>query len=273
MRLRVATWNLWWRFGDADGRRPAVLETLRELDADVIGLQEVWSRGTEDLASGLAADLGMHAVFGASPDASSWTARLPGDADCGIGNAVLARWPVHPLHLEGLCGTGRPLLGTVVDTPVGSWHVQSAHLSSSASGSAVRCEQVRMIAKHVVAAPPTDLPPLVLGDFNAEAAADEMRLLEGHLTAPAEPGVVLVNTRRWAADPDEPTWSPANPYVAPTGSPPSRIDHVLVGAGRGTVRLRVGAVAVFGDGPASDGIWPSDHYGVVVDLEVAPRES
>jgi hypothetical protein len=46
-----------------------------------------------------------------------------------------------------------------------------------------------------------------------------------------------------------------------------RIDHLLVGFGRGTVSVRVGHSAVFGDRPV-DGVWPSDHAGVVVDLEV-----
>ena len=79
--------------------------------------------------------------------------------------------------------------------------------------------------------------------------------------------LLLVNTRRWAADPHEPTWTPANPYVLPSGSPPARIDHVLVGLGRGTVPVRVEHTAVFGAHPV-DGVWPSDHAGVVVDLAV-----
>ena len=270
MRLRVATWNLWWRHGDHERRRPAILTALRGLDPDVIALQEVWSLDTEDLATLLAADLGMHAAFGASPDPSPWQRGL-GGAPYGIGNAVLARWPVRGTGTEGLPAGREPgtrtLHGTVVDTPAGSCPVWSVHLDSSLIGSAGRVEQVRVIARRVVAAPPTDLPPLVAGDFNAHADSDEMRLIEGHLTAPAEPGLLLVNTRRWAADPDEPTWDPANPYVAPSGSPPARIDHVLVGLGRGTVRVRVGRIALFGDRPV-DGVWPSDHAGVVVDLEV-----
>ena len=42
-RLRVATWNVWWRFGPWEERQPAVAETLRRIDADVIALQEVWN--------------------------------------------------------------------------------------------------------------------------------------------------------------------------------------------------------------------------------------
>ena len=41
-RLRVATWNVWWRFGPWAERQPAIAETLRRIDADVIALQEVW---------------------------------------------------------------------------------------------------------------------------------------------------------------------------------------------------------------------------------------
>lgn len=271
MRLRIATWNLWYRFGDPDRRRPAILAALRELDADVIALQEVWSSDTTDLATELAADLGMHVAFGASPDPSGWSRRLEGPP-YGIGNAVLSRWPIRDPHTEGLPAGLEPwsrvLHQVVVDTPAGSCPVWSVHLDSSLVGSASRIEQVRVIARRVVEAPPSDLPPVVMGDFNSQADSDEMRLIEGHLTAPAEPGLLLVNTRRWAADPDAATWTPANPYVAPSGSPPSRIDHVLVGAGRGRVPVRVEHAGLFGDRPDDAGVWPSDHAGVVVDLGV-----
>lgn len=271
MRLRVATWNLWWRHGDPDRRRPAILNALREVDADVVALQEVWWHAEGSLADELAADLGMHVALRPSRDPSSWTSRLPDTEAYGIGNAVLARHPLGEPTTAALPapsreGADRLLLDVVVATPTGSCRVVDVHLTSTPA-SALRCEQVRAIAAHVAAAASTDLPPIVLGDFNAEPDSDEMRLLEGLLTAPAEPGLVLINTRRWAARPDAPTWNPVNPHVAATGSPPVRIDHVLLGLGRGTVPVRVEGSAVFGDRPV-DGVWPSDHAGVIVDLEV-----
>src|SRR5262245_33223956 len=42
-RLRVLTWNLWWRFGPWQARQPAIIATLRRIDADVIALQETWN--------------------------------------------------------------------------------------------------------------------------------------------------------------------------------------------------------------------------------------
>jgi len=271
VRLRVATWNLWWRHGEPERRAPAILAALRGLEADVVALQEVWWQAEGSLADELAAELGMNVALLPSRDPSSWTSRLPDAEAYGIGNAVLARGPlgeptVGSLPAPSSEGAGRMLLDVVVATAAGSCRVVTVHLTSSAVASALRCDQVRAIAAHLVAAPPTDLPPIVLGDFNAEPDSDEMRLLEGLLTAPAEPGLLLINTRRWAADPDAPTWNPANPHVAATGSPPVRIDHLLVGLGRGTVPVRVEHAAVFGDRPV-DGVWPSDHAGVVVDLE------
>ncbi|WP_018332636.1 endonuclease/exonuclease/phosphatase family protein [Actinomycetospora chiangmaiensis] len=273
MRLRVATWNVWWRFGDPDRRRDAIVAVLRELDADVVALQEVWWHGEGSFADDLAAELGMQVALRPSRDPASWVSSLPGAEAYGIGNAVLARGTlgepvVAPLPAPPREGATRMVLDVVVDTPAGSCRVVTVHLTSTPS-SRLRCEQVRALAAHVAAAPSTDLPPVVLGDFNAEPDSDEMRMLEGLLTEPAAPGLLLANVRRWALDPAEATFTPANPHVVATAAPPVRIDHVLVGLGRGTVPVRIARSAVFGAAPVA-GVWPSDHAGVVTDLDVGP---
>src|SRR5918994_523367 len=83
-RLRVATWNVWWRFGPWQERQPAIAETLRQLGADVIALQEVWDTGDGIGQAGALADaLGYDHVFAAGFDAG----------DALFGNAVLSPWP------------------------------------------------------------------------------------------------------------------------------------------------------------------------------------
>jgi endonuclease/exonuclease/phosphatase family metal-dependent hydrolase len=83
---------------------------------------------------------------------------------------------------------------------------------------------------------------------------------------------VLVDA--WSyADPRTPgwTWDRRNPYVAATGEPSARIDYVLVGlpatSGAGQVR----SVRLIGDRPVH-GTWPSDHAGVLVELQPASQD-
>ena len=64
--VRIVTWNLWWRFGPWQARRPAILTALRGLAPDVVLLQEVWADADENLAGWLADELGLHWTWAAS---------------------------------------------------------------------------------------------------------------------------------------------------------------------------------------------------------------
>jgi hypothetical protein len=55
--------------------------------------------------------------------------------------------------------------------------------------------------------------------------------------------------------------------VAATGEPDSRIDYVLVGMPRAGGSALITGARVAGDRPR-DGVWPSDHAAVVVDLKL-----
>lgn len=260
--MRILTWNLWWRFGDWEARQRAILAVLADAEADVVTLQEVWATPTANLAELLAHELGLHWAWSPSPSPGRWQERAdqPG---VDIGNAILSRWPItnevrQVLPRGSAALAERTVLHARVDAPGGTLPVFTTHLESSPSASATRCEQVAAVAR-CVAAHPGDRPPVLAGDFNAEPSSDEMRLLGGHLTAPAVPGLVLVDAWRWAADGDPGwTWDPANPFIR--ASPSARIDYVLVGPGQD-----VAGVRVLGNGPV-DGVWPSDHAAVLVEL-------
>src|SRR5262249_13768035 len=58
MTLRVATWNIWGRFGDFRGRYPAITSTLESVSADLVGLVEVWWDEGENQVEQMAAELG-----------------------------------------------------------------------------------------------------------------------------------------------------------------------------------------------------------------------
>lgn len=269
--LRVLSWNLWWRFGPWQRRRRTIAAVLADLHPDVCGLQEVWSVPDENFAASLARELGMHWAWAPSP-AQEWWRRRIGDPEVEIGNAVLSRWPIvkdDVLHLPASDATdeGRTALFALLNSPGGEIPFFTTQLNSAPGQSTIRVGQVRALARFVAARAIPDFPPVVTGDFNAEPDSDEMRLLCGHKTAPAVPGLVLVDAWRYA-DPHDPgwTWDPRNPFVRKTMEFGARIDYVLVGAPKPSGSGHVRAVRIAGNEPVNQ-MWPSDHAAVVATLQ------
>lgn len=268
--IRVVTWNLWWRFGDWQSRLHAIQEVLAEANPDICGLQEVWAVGDVNAAGLIADRLGMHWAWMASPCPDRWQQRL-GRQGVDIGNAVLSKWPIADtadarLPAGDVQDEGRTILFASIRSPAGTVPFFTTQLNSAPGQSAVRCLQVGAVAEFVAARGAGDFPPVLTGDFNAEPGSDEIRLMEGHLTAPAVPGLVLSDAWRYA-DPPGPglTWNRANPHVADSLEPSARIDYVFVGLPTSGARGHVRSIRVIGDRPRS-GVWPSDHAGVQVTL-------
>src|SRR6266540_4021135 len=248
-RLRIATWNVWWRFGPWQDRQPAIAETLRDLDADVVALQEAWDveDGTGQPGA-LAATLGYEHVFVAGFDAR----------EASFGNAILSRWPIaasdtRPLPTTPTTDEFRVALKAEVDGPRGRY--DESH---------VRQAQVRALAEFVDESKGRTFPPIVCGDFNGEPDSDEIRMLTGRAAVPVE-RLVFIDAWDVAGDGAGFTWSNDNPFAARDLEADRRIDYVLVGwrkaSGAGhVVDARVAAIDPI------DGVYPSDHYAVVAEL-------
>src|SRR5580704_11988390 len=85
--LRVATLNIWNRFGPWEQRLRAIVAGVDALRPDLMGLQEVLrldpGEGDElDQAALIGRDFGYHVAYGRAHD-ERW-----------LGNAVLSRWPI-----------------------------------------------------------------------------------------------------------------------------------------------------------------------------------
>jgi endonuclease/exonuclease/phosphatase family metal-dependent hydrolase len=257
--MRVMVWNVWWRFGDNWKRREegihATLETYRP---DVLGLVESWSGEGTDQPHRLAAPCGMHAAWQPSADPPIEYAEQPG---IGFGVGLLSRWPIlaterHKLPAERDGEPAPAALLATLDHPRGALHVIVAGTSYS-GGQLDQCRALAALA--------TDrrldgaLPVLLLADLNA--AADQPPL------APLLDA--MVDT--WSAagaDPAAVTFDSALPY-APRDLPhliDRRIDHVLARPGRPGLPVTVHGAFLAGDRPF-EGVHPSDHYAVGVDLE------
>jgi endonuclease/exonuclease/phosphatase family metal-dependent hydrolase len=263
-RLRVLTWNLWWRFGPWEARQRAILDTLVRIDADVICLQEVWeTRDGDSQPRTLADALGMHYVTAAGLGLDL--------APESLGNAVLARWPISSSVAEALPAPPgldelRVVLRADIDGPRGPVQVFCTHLNWRMDQSHVRQMQVAAVCELVASSrDQRTYPPVLCGDFNAEPDAAEIRQLTGLVAVPAEK-LVFLDAWRVAGDADPGwTWSRRNPFTASDPEPDRRIDYVFAGypgeRGEGEiVTARVEAIAPVG------GVQPSDHYAVYAEL-------
>jgi len=258
--MRVMTWNLWWRFGPWEQRLPAIVETLRSVDADVIALQEVWDDGTVCQIDLLADALGFHPAY---------EGRLDLDGVL-MGNAVLSRWPIVGSERIGFTGDGdtgeeRVALRADVEGPRGAFQVFSTHLNWRLDHSGPRQAQVRQLAEFVADSRPRSYPAIVCGDFNADPMSDEIRMLTGRAAVPVEKIVFLDGWEVAGAGGPGATWNTINPYAEAELEPDRRIDYVFTGWPRQGGAGHVVSCAVAADQPI-DGVWPSDHLAVVADL-------
>jgi endonuclease/exonuclease/phosphatase family metal-dependent hydrolase len=270
MRLRWGTWNL-WAVGPAWRERFAVAqEALRELDLDVICLQEVRRQADLDAGRELADALDMHLGRG-EPIGGEWWSRRVGE-EIAVDNVVLSRWPivhstVDPLPHEPGTDERRSALHLRIEAPT-PIRMVTTQLASAPDLSALRVRQVRAIASALAERRRTDEVVLVAGDLNAEPDSDEVRLLCGHKTAPPVAGHVLMDLWRFAPPgTDGDTWDRSNPHVAASSEPSSRIDYLLAAPTPSGRLPEVETIRRIGEHPI-DGIWPSDHAGVMAVIHI-----
>jgi endonuclease/exonuclease/phosphatase family metal-dependent hydrolase len=259
MKLTVVTLNIWNRSGEWERRRELISAGLARLAPDVIALQEVLASAGATQAHEVAPP-GFAVAYGAG-----W--HIGGGVH--LGNAILSRHPLRDVTVFPLAVApgepGRCLLHAVADTPAGALPIWATHLDWRFHLGPVRLAQCQAIADHVLAGPQT-LPPLLLGDFNAEPDSDEIRFLGGK-HYPGGRSVYFADCFASSGTGDGTTFSRRNPYArAPVREPDRRIDYIFVkGPDRDGRGDPLAARVVF-DEPSDDGVWPSDHFGVCAEI-------
>ena len=240
----VVTFNLYHDRAAWPPRKPLVVEALRQLDPDVIVLQEVLQHDTlPNQAEDLAQALGYQAYF-ISIDPPGKVRRY--------GNAILTRdpvlargWvPLRPLQDSRSAGwvriehAGKPV--TVYATHL--------HHQDDDAGRAMRREQLDDLLA-LVSRTSAGTPSIIAGDFNSAAGNPELSVLQ--------PQFVEAFT---ALHPDD-THPTLNPFYF--NDDHRRIDHVYVQQAAWTP-LEARIVL---DREGAPGVWPSDHFGVFVRLQ------
>jgi endonuclease/exonuclease/phosphatase family metal-dependent hydrolase len=263
-RLRVLTFNL-LTLQDASGReRQEVMRRgLPGLAADVVGLQEVTRNDDFDQAGYL---LG--------PDFA--IVDLPGRSPGGTGECLASRWPLGEVatldvELEAPARATAVVVEVVVPPPLGPLLIVHHRAAFELQLEHVREQQALVMARFVedLVADRPDLPVVLLGDLNAGPDAASIRFLCGKQSLA---GTSVRYEDAWAAThPGEPghTFSPRNPLVR-VGQMPlergRRIDYVMTRSGPHGPLLDVADCRLVFDEPL-DGVWASDHFGVLADLQ------
>jgi endonuclease/exonuclease/phosphatase family metal-dependent hydrolase len=267
-RIRVVIQNIWAHFGRWPERRAVLAGGLRDLEPDLVAFVESIKRDGYDETVDLLGP-GYHVVHQADGGAE------------GISVSIASRWPIGDVHELDLRVTPRtprtqsPTLVAEILAPssvgpllfvasTASWQMGLARereLQAVATARFVE-ELVAERGGHV----------LLAGDFDAVPDAASIRFLTGRQSLE---GISVCYRDAWesvhGAEPG-PTFTPRNPLVD-TGETAwdieRRIDYVFVRCDDHGPTLDVRACARLFDAPV-DGVWASDHFGVVADL-FAPK--
>ncbi len=246
--IHVVTLNLYHDQQQWPRRRVEIARVLRDLQPDVIALQEVLQHEQlPNQAHWLGQELG-YAVHFVTNDPPSRPRRY--------GNALLTRGVVlergetllHPLDDHRVAGMVRILSGGQ------ALNVYVTHLHWRPEGGAIRARQLDDLLAWVDA---TDdgHPSIIAGDFNVPTEAPELEALRARyddawdiLPLPRPP----------------PPPSTLNPHFYPEQR--VRIDHVFLQRGR----LQSENVGLLFTEPDAEGLWASDHLGLSVRARLLP---
>ncbi len=272
--LRALTLNLWGDAGPLQRRLELCAQQIAALQPDVVALQEVRQVPAllPNTAETLARALGMNHVFAKTVE---W-----GGGDEGL--ALLSRFSIrqfghvalpHPMPEDE-----RFVLWAILDAGAATVAAFTTHLTYRMTHGILREDQAAQVDKTVqeVLSQQPEKPALTLlmGDFNAAPDADEIRFLRGLHT---------VNGRRtyyqdaFLVQPQRPeeaaghTWARRNVYTHKLRFLESdrRIDYIFVGPASRDGRGLVESCRVVLDKPDAEGVFPSDHFGVLAELRLS----
>jgi endonuclease/exonuclease/phosphatase family metal-dependent hydrolase len=245
-RLRVATLNIRNLMDRWDERLPLVLADMRAVQPDLLGLQEVVYPLQQDRLIGAAGEGRYETLRG-------WATRLE------YGNAILVKSPlVAGAAQRQDLGHGRCAVRTDIVLASGARIAfATTHFHHPAHAESDRYRQAAQLMAWLDGGAPTDAR-IVVGDFNAKPTEGAYGLLTeaGYRSAfveavGAEPAVT------WPSGLDAP--------MKDTDGDPACLDYIWL---MGDVRATAARLAWDRPAVGDPTLYPSDHLGLVAELEV-----
>lgn len=263
----MVTLNMWGEQEPLAPRMQGIVAGLKALAPDVVALQEVREIAglLPNQAQTIAAALGMEVHWA---PATPW-----GGGDEGL--ALLSRFPIRDRHARALPHATdeerRIVLGITVDTPAGAFSAFTTHLNYRLHHGGIREDQI-VAGEALVAEVASELPKVYMGDFNATPDSDEIRYLRGlHSIGGKRVFYQDAFERRRPHEPGY-TWARANPFTERLRwlALDRRIDYIFVSAMRRDGRGVIHDCRIVLDHPDTEGHFPSDHFGLMADIQITP---
>jgi endonuclease/exonuclease/phosphatase family metal-dependent hydrolase len=270
--VRVLILNLWGRRGDWPSRRRVLGAGLRQLAPDLIAFQEAVVNDDYDQVQDLLGSELPHVFHQRSREPPTDDP----DVEPGQGISIASRWPLVRTHELDLHLTPRTAdfacasLVADIDAPTGRV-LFANHLPSWQKHLEYERElQTVLLARYLEhVAPDSSVSVLTAGDLDAEPDAASIRFWRGRQSLD---GVSVCYHDAWhSVHPGEPghTIRADNPLLKGRAYAAKRIDYLLVRCDeRGEPSLTIDTCEIAFGKPV-DGVWASDHCGVMADL--SPR--
>ena len=305
--LRALTLNLWGEQPPLEQRLALCVKRIAALRPDVIALQEVRQipARVPNTAATLAKALGMGHVFAetlewgggheglailsrwpiaghghtALPHATRDERRILLWAELDVPGAALGAQAGSAGKVAAFCthlnyrmshGLEREAQVVAIDQQIRS---VTAQLAETAERNAKLADK---LAGEAASPLPAPLVSLLMGDFNATPDSDEMRFLRGLHTLAGrrtylQDAFLVRSDVSPALDPGY-TWSRRNPYTQKLRflQADRRLDYIYVSQPARDGRGLVHDCRVVLDAPDADGVYPSDLFGVLAEIQLAP---
>lgn len=266
--FKVATYNIWNKNFYWERRRKLIIKELKRVDPDLIALQEVFQDQEENTAQSMAKELGnYHFLF--------WPEQFNVGETSGI--ATLSKFPIKNSRLlrlsrdpEDSLDSGNKLFGCIkvsVDSRRDIFF-GNTWLSISEKAQVRTSVEIKEFLEHDLET--SEHMVVIAGDMNNidSKPIDVLKQTgEGMIEVCIQAGDKSENVFTWptSAENFRKSWEKKHPgRKMDFEIVPRQVDHILIS---NYPSCRIISVGTFGSIPDSTGLYPSDHLGLVCELE------
>ena len=244
--MKIATLNLRHNNDRWDERLPLVVQALQVIDADVVGLQEVWLPFQQ--AHLIANELNQQSSD--RPYSVQVEPKWGDDPVEGVG--ILSRLPVLESAPLDLPHEPRVALRITVEADGKIVHIANTHLHHRPRDESIRLPQMEAVLQWMFAHSPERW--FLTGDMNAQTE-----------TSTIQAALQRLNSAYFDAHQQQPVTFPT-PLVTTEQYPDVCIDYIFYDA----TAFKVNSAQVFANqsAPADETLYPSDHYGLVAEFDL-----